>query len=129
MLEPCSQADLFKHFFCSLKRLVTFTSSDEKRHRHVLYGGELVQQVVELVDEAERRVPHRAALGLAHRAEGAAAHVDCATARRIEPAEQMQQRRLARARAPHDGDVLPGPDLEVDAVQHWNRLRSLVRFF
>ena len=47
-------------------------------------------------------------------------------ARRVEPAEQVQQRRLARARAPHDRDALAGVDLEVDAEQHRHRLRPLV---
>ena len=40
-------------------------AADRERHRDVLERGELRQQVVELVDEAERAVAHAAALGFA----------------------------------------------------------------
>ena len=81
---------------------------------------------MELVDEAERAVAHPAALGLAHGAEGLALDEDRARSGRIQPPEHVEQRRLARAGAAHDGDALAGVDVKVHAVQHLHRRRALV---
>src|SRR5688572_12723187 len=59
-------------------RLVGRHAPDQEWHRHVLDRGELRQQVVELVDEAERAVAHAAALDLAHLAERLALDEDAA---------------------------------------------------
>ena len=126
--KPLAETDLGEHALCAVEGILALRAADEKRHGDVLDRGELRQQVMELVDEAERRVPRLAALGFAHLAVGAPLHEHLAGGRRIERAEEMQQGRLARARATHDGHALGAMDLEVDAVEHRHRLRSLVGF-
>mgnify|MGYP003694099335 CR=1 FL=1 len=72
---------------------------------------------MELVDEAERAVAHAAALGLGQRRRSAAPSTrDLARGRRVEAAQQMQQRALARARSADDRDPLAAAcTVEVDA--------------
>ena len=72
VLEARAEADLLQDLRRAAARLVAVHPADEERHRHVLHRGELGQEVMELVDEAERAVAHPPALGLAHRAEGLA---------------------------------------------------------
>ena len=93
-------------------------AADAQRHRDVVERAELRQQVVELVDEAEVAVAPLALLGRAHRREVAPAQHHAALGRRLEAAEQVQQRALARARRADDRERLAGPHAEVDALQH-----------
>ncbi len=72
---------------------------------------------MELVDEAQRAVAQRAALGLVEAGEVAARHLDAAGGGLVEPAEQVQQRALAAARRADDGHLLAAADLEVDRRQ------------
>jgi hypothetical protein len=69
--------------------------------------------MVELVDEAQRLVAQRAALALAQAGEILAQQADGAGAGRIEPAQQVQQGRLAGARGADDGDLLAA-DVDID---------------
>jgi 3-hydroxyisobutyrate dehydrogenase-like beta-hydroxyacid dehydrogenase len=78
-------------------------AADAQRHGHVVQRGELGQQVVELVDEAQVPVAPGALLGRAQRGEVAAHQLHAAGAGRVQPAQQVQQRALARARRAHDG--------------------------
>jgi hypothetical protein len=126
VIEALGEADLLQHHGRSFARFGRESASDEERHRHVLERSELHQQMMELVDEAERCVPRQSALGFAHLAQRAALHEHLPRGRRVEAAEQMQQRRLARARATHDGDALAATDLEIDTLQHRHRLRALI---
>ena len=50
------------------------------------------------------------------------ADIDFAAARRIEAANQVQQRRLSRARRPHEREKITLRNLEVDALQHFDAL-------
>ena len=93
-----------------------------ERHRHVLERGELRQQVVELVDEAEGVVAqppcaarHRATTGRWP------SSVTAPGAGTVEAAQQVQQRALARARGADDGHRFAARHLEVDAPQHGHR--------
>jgi patatin-related protein len=89
-----------------------------KRQVEVLGHGQAVEQVVGLEDEADVLLGDlRALLGL-HQVDRLAEQLVLAGPGRIEHAEDRQQRRLARAGRPHDGDELPLPHLEVDAAQH-----------
>src|SRR5262249_44134053 len=47
-----------------------------------------------------------------------------ALARRVQAPDEVHQRRLARARGAHDGDVLAALDADVHAAQRVDRLRS-----
>src|SRR6267143_5858470 len=126
VLEARSQADFRQELLCLLERKLLVHSADEKRHADVFRRGELHQQVMELVDEAEGAVAHLAALGLAQGEQRPALDQHRARARRVEPAQKMQQRRLARAGAPHDRDPLARIDVEVDAEEHRDRGGSLI---
>ena len=79
----------------------------------VLGGGEARDEVVVLEDEAH---PAAAQLGEVAGGEGARGcsppMLDRARGRRVEPAGDVEQGRLARAARPHDGDELAGVDLE-----------------
>jgi hypothetical protein len=65
--------------------------------------------MVELVDEAEALVAQPAALGVADLGQITALECDAAGGRRIEAAEQVQERALARTAGADDGDSLAGP--------------------
>jgi lipoprotein-releasing system ATP-binding protein len=93
-------------------------AADAQRHRDVLQRGEFGQQVMELVDEAERTVAQRAARGFGERGERDAFDAHLAAARHVEPAEKMKQRALPRARGADDRHALGGRDGEVDAEEH-----------
>ena len=87
-------------------RPATGVPFEQHRQHHVLERGEFGQQVVELVDEAERAVAQRAARGVRQRAHLLAGDVDLARGRRVEAAEQVQQRALAGAGRAEDRDGL-----------------------
>ena len=77
-------------------------AADAQRHGDVVERRELGQQMVELVDEAEMAVAPFALLGRVEGGEVAAAEIDATFGRRLEAAEQMQQRALARPRRADD---------------------------
>jgi hypothetical protein len=124
VLEALAEADFLEHAGGPAVRLAAVHAADDERHGDVLERRELRQQMVELIDEAERRVAHATALGLGHPAERASPHRDRAGTGRVQAAEQVQQGRLARARAPDDHDALTRPDLQVDPRQHAHRRRA-----
>ena len=74
--------------------------------------------MVELVEKPERAIAHLAAAALGHRGQRGAVDPHLAGGRHIEPAQQMQQRALARAGRADDRDPLAGRDGEIDALQH-----------
>ena len=53
-----------------------------------------------------------------------AADFDGAAGRRVEPAHQVEQRRLARSRRPHQRQEIALRDVEVDAFQHVDALAA-----
>jgi hypothetical protein len=105
-------------------RLGGALAADHQRHRDVLECAEFGQQVVELVDEAQGAVAHAPALRLGQRHERSALDRHLARARRVEPAEEVQQRALARARRADDRDALARRHVQVDAEQHRHVLRA-----
>ena len=97
----------------------------QQRQLDVALGGQHRQQVVELEDEADVVARASAAswppdeLVDAH-----AADLDGAGGRRVEPADQVEQRRLAGARRSHQGQEVALGDVEVDALQHVDALAA-----
>src|SRR4029077_12010626 len=86
---------------------------------------ELRQQMVELVDEAERAVAQRAALAFAECMNIAAGDQHLPAARRGDSAEDLQQRRLARARGADDRHALAGRHAQRHALQNRQELGAL----
>ena len=76
---------------------------------HVLEGGELRQEVVELVDEADLLAAQARAPGIVHGGCRLAADVDLAAVRLLEQAGDVQEGRLAGAGRRHEGDDLARP--------------------
>src|SRR5262249_60088535 len=73
---------------------------------HVLLGGELRQQMVKLEDEPDPRVAEPSALFRRQARELLAEDLDAPLVRRVDPAEQVEQRGLAHAGRSHDGREL-----------------------
>src|SRR3954464_8196234 len=126
MIETMAKPDLAEHALGARQRVGPLQAPDEERHGDVLSGAELGQQVMELVDEAERGVARLRGVCFAHLADRAALHEYVSGAGRIEAAQKMKERRLSRPGAAPDGDTLAAMDFEIDAEQHRHRLRSLI---
>ena len=75
---------------------------------------------MELVNEAQRAIAHAATGGFGETRHRRALNTNLATGWRIESAQQMQKRALARSRRADDRDPFAGQDGEVDAKQHRN---------
>ena len=93
--------------------------------QHVALAGELGEQVEELEHEADVPPADRGEPPLARARHALARDVDDARLRPVEPAEHVQQRRLARARAAEHGDDLARLDREGGAVEHAARGAAL----
>ncbi len=74
--------------------------------------------MVELEDEAELRVAQLAPLCPAHFRDVPAFVLDVPVLGTVEGAQDVQQRALARPRAPLDGEELAGADRDVGVLQH-----------
>src|SRR3954464_9328803 len=66
MIETMAKPDLAEHALGARQRVGLLQAPDEERHGDILGGAELGQQVMELVDEAERGVACLRALCFAH---------------------------------------------------------------
>ena len=95
----------------------------EGREERVRAGARLVarrpaqaQRERRVVDRAQ---PRQQVVALGHEHRGVGAHA--AGVGRLQPAHELEQRRLAAAAGPDDGDDLAGADLEVDAVERAHR--------
>ncbi len=90
----------------------------QQRQFDVLEGGQDRDQVIGLEDEADVVGPPAGDLRLAQVAEILAVDDDLAPGGPVEPGDQVQERRLARARRPHQREVLAFADREVEIHQH-----------
>ena len=81
----------------------------------------LRDEVEELKDEADLAAAQQRPGRLAELVDPAPAEMDLAGGGPVEPAEQVQQGRLAAARGPHDADELALGDRQVDAAQRRDR--------
>ena len=107
-----------------LPRLCAPHAVELPRQRHVLGGGQRRDEVELLEDVADAAASGSGAVRAAERAEVLPGDRDGAGGRDVEAAEQVQERRLARARRAHDGDQLAEPDVEVDVDERADLRRS-----
>ena len=84
----------------------------------VLDRAQFREQVVELEDEAEGAVAEAVAPAVGQVVDPQAVELDGAGVGRVEQAEQMEERTLARAAGPDDGDELAALDLQVDPAEY-----------
>ena len=90
-----------------------------QRQRYVSSGTDRRQQVEPLKDKADRLPPQSRALTVRKPQRLAASDVNTGgLRRRHHQAQDVQQRRLAAARRPHDAQELTPADLQVNPVQH-----------
>ena len=82
------------------------------------------QQVERLKDEADLFIPDARELVVVHLAHLLAVQEIRAFAGRVEAPDEIHQRRLARARRPHDGHVLAALDLNRHAAQRVDFFRA-----
>ena len=126
MLAPLGQADQPQHLAGCFLSFTAGPPTDQQRHGHVLDGGELAQQVVELVDETQLVIAQLPPGRFRKRIQALAGHGHPAGIGLIQPAQQVQQRALARARGPNDGHHLAGRHGEVDVLQDGELACALV---
>ena len=89
----------------------------------VLEGRQDRDQVVELEDETDVPAPPRRERGSPRASSGLVpATTTLPAARAVDARDQVQQRGLSRSRRAHQGQECPLRDLEVDAVEHGDRL-------
>ena len=94
-----------------------------QRQLDVLQRRRTRQQVERLEDEPDLLVPDARQLVVVHVADALAVQqVGCPLDRRVEASDQIHQRGLARARRPHDRDVLAALDRHGDAAQRMDLL-------
>ena len=114
VLGAMRHADLLERRHHALLALGRLHAAIGERQLDVLVDGEVANQVEALEDEPDLAVAHARALGERQVGDRLAVQDVLALGRRVEQAEDRQQRRLAAARRPGDRDVLAALDLEVD---------------
>ncbi len=95
MLETFSQPDPLQQRTCLGTRLGNLHAPHQQRHRDVLESAEFGQQMMELIDEADRPVAQLSARLLAELVNVLAVHQHVTRSRPVEPTQQLQQCRLA----------------------------------
>jgi hypothetical protein len=118
MVRPGGETDLSEQLVGAGLRLGHRNPGDAGGQRDVLQRGQLGHQLVVLEDEADPAAQGGAGTD---GTETGGEHRDLAGVGQVKPAEDLQQRRLARARGTADGDRLPGKHGERDALEHGER--------
>ncbi|MND70946.1 hypothetical protein D3C80_624640 [compost metagenome] len=124
--QAMAQAHAFQQRRGPLARFADGGAADQQRHADVLQGGELRQQVVELVDETQGAVAQQAAGGFAEGGQLLAGQPDAALARGIQATQHVQQGALAGAGTADDGHPLARMQFQLDAGQDLHGLRAFV---
>ena len=115
MIEPVGHAHGLQQFACTPLALTHRPGRFKHGHLHVFQGGQRRQQVEALEDEANvlrtkscrvRQARHRLA-----------SKADLPAIRRVECAQQVEQRGLPAAAGADDGNELPLVNLQADAAQ------------
>src|SRR5690606_7763435 len=113
----------------ALRALVGFgarRAAHEPGDDDILECVEIGEQVVKLVDEAERVAPCRGALGIVEPARLAPPDPDRALEAALEQADRLQQGGLARTGGAEQRDDLAGADREIDPAPPFHRHPRLV---
>ena len=110
--QPMRDADALGERPRAAFRLLVLHAREQAGQRDVVADRQRRQQVEELEDEADLLAAHPRQLVVAHRRQIAIVERQRAARRAIHRAAQVQQRRLAAARRPHQRDEVAGLDLE-----------------
>ncbi len=115
-IKPLFKPDRCKHLERPLPG-VALPAPEDHRVLDVLDRREERDQVEVLEDEPDVIPPQQGQLVVVHDADPRAADVYVAGSRDVERSHDIQQGGLPGAGRPHDGDELPGLDIEGDAVE------------
>ncbi len=94
---------------------------NQERQRDVLFRREGRHEVVELKNETDLAPSDKRQLVILQQGKTLIAEFHFALGRLIEPAEQVEERGLARAARPHDRDEFAGIDGQVHPVERVHR--------
>ena len=97
--------------------VVRLRARELQRQGHVLLRRQHRQQVEELEDEADVAAAQFRQLAVVHGRDVLAVDLHGPRRRAVEAGEQVHERRLARARRPHDRRELPAGDVDGHAAQ------------
>ncbi len=121
MMHPFRQPELIEQICCRVQRHAPGGSSNPGRHRHVLDGGELGQQMMELKDESDVAVAEPRELVRAHAGQLVLPDTNRSRVGAVEPPEQVEQRRLADPGGADDRQDLPPLDPQVELTEDLDR--------
>jgi hypothetical protein len=116
--EPLAETDPAQQLRRLHARRAARDAGDHLRDHHVFERREFGQQMVELVDEAERRAAQYSAPLIGKTAAFLAGDPHLAGSGPLQEPSQVQQRRFARPRRTDQRDQLAGPQFQIDAVEH-----------
>src|SRR6188508_106295 len=122
VLRAILQADEAQGRLDALAPLAAREPRQQQRQLDVALGREHRQQVVHLEDEADVVRAPACERAVAHRIDALACDLERAAARPVEAADQVQQRRLAGARRPHQREEVAFADVEVELLENVHRL-------
>jgi hypothetical protein len=126
MVAAGGKAEIVEQLGCPPLGFTPRQAGDHLRHDDVLERRELRQQVVELIDEADRRAAQRGARAVGQLRGGGAPEIDLAAVGLFEEPRHVQQRRLAGARRRDERDRLARLQLERHAAQDVQRRPRLL---
>ena len=118
VLHTPGQAHLGQHLLRAARAFLVGQAPDAQRHGHVVQRAELGQQVVELIDKTQVLVAQITLLRRRQLRQVLAMQVHAARGGRVQRAQQVQERALARARGADDGQRLARAHFQVHALQH-----------
>ena len=124
--QPMTETHTLQQRRSALTRLGNGHPTNQQRHADVFQGAELGEQMVELIDEAQRPVAQQTALFFIQGRQLFARQPDTASARRIQTAEHVEQGALARTGAADNRHALAGQQFQLQVGQYHHRLRALV---
>ncbi|ELZ29211.1 putative hydrolase [Halosimplex carlsbadense 2-9-1] len=105
VVEAVAEADPREQVRGALAALAAVDALEDQRQRDVLDGGQPRHEVERLEDEADRPAAGPRALGVGQRRDVLAVDPDDSPGGRVEPADEVQERALARPAGAHDGRV------------------------
>src|SRR6266852_2437218 len=111
------QADAVQRLRRAAGALARLDAGEKHRQLHVALRRQARHKLVRLEDETEAFLPQQRQLVVREAGHLAAVDAVRARGRPVEAADDVQERRLARARGPHDREVVPVGDRQVDVAQ------------
>ena len=118
MLGAVAQANQRQRDLDSFPALAPRQRRQQQGQLDVLECAQHRHQVIELEDEADMRGAPRSEIGVGQNGDVDATDLDRAAARLVDAGDEIEKRGLARARRPHQREIIADPDVEIDVDQH-----------